>query len=61
MTAKMNPFSQQFALPSAAIEDEIERLIAMLDEREAAQEDLEPDPDLEDGGDAEIEAWPEYR
>jgi hypothetical protein len=47
-------------MPSSAIEDEIERLIAMLDERQAASEDLEPDPDYEDGADAETETWPEW-
>jgi hypothetical protein len=61
MTAKVIAFPRRYDIPSAAIEDHIEQLIAILDGRAAAHEDVEPDPDLEDGGDAEIEAWPEYR
>ncbi len=61
MTAKLIVFPGKCRIPSAAIEDEIERLIAVLDERQAACEGLEPEPDFEDGGDTENEAWPDWR
>jgi len=61
MPAKLVVFPRQCKMPSAVIEETIERLIAILDEREAAFEDLEPDPDLEDGCDAETETWSECR
>ena len=59
MTAKLIAFPRQCNIPSSAIEDEIERLIALLDERQAACDDLEPDPDLEDVGEAETASWPD--
>jgi len=61
VTAKLIVLPRKCDIPSAAIEDLIERLIAVLDERQAACEDLEPDPDYEDGGDAETETWREWR
>jgi len=60
VTAKLIVLPRKCEIPSAAIEDLIERLIAVLDERQAACEDLEPDPDYEDGGDAETETWPDW-
>jgi hypothetical protein len=61
MAAELIAFPRQWSIPTAAIEDEIERLIAILDERQAACEHLEPDPDLEEAGDAETVAWPDWR
>lgn len=61
MTANVIVFPRRCRIPSAAIEDEIERLIAVLDERQAAYEDLEPDPDFEEGCDSETETWQEWR
>ena len=61
VTTTVIAFPLKCKIPSAAIEDEIERLIAVLDERQAVCEDLEPEPDFEDGGDAEIGAWGDWR
>ncbi len=61
MTAIFIAFPRRCILPTAAIEEEIERLIGMLDDREAASVDLEPDADLEESGDVETETWAEWR
>lgn len=61
MAAKLIVFPKKCCIPSPAIEELIARLIAILDERQAACADREPDVDFEDGGDAEIEVWPDWR
>lgn len=61
MTDQLIPFPRRSIMPSIAIADEIERLIGILDEREARFVDCEPDADFEENGDAETETRPEWR
>ena len=60
MAAELIAFPLNWSMQIAALEDEIERLIAILDEWQAGCEDLEPDPDLEEAGDAETATWPDW-
>jgi hypothetical protein len=61
MAVNVIAFPRTCNIPSDAIEDQIERLIAILDERQASCEDMEPEPDFEEGGDAEVVNWPDWQ